>query len=130
MSLAALGNPKSCDFLFERRLDGSDETLNRSNILENLSIPILEENILSRIVRLSNHPEILEYERNAASIKFLVKKKQFLFSREDIAAGLQSTVEKWVVNSCKYSVKKFVSGNSLNISLAGGLFANVKITLG
>ena len=48
-------------------------------------------------------------------------------SREDIAAGVQDHCEKIIVQYVKFWIKKISKNKKVNICLAGGIFANVKI---
>jgi carbamoyltransferase len=49
------------------------------------------------------------------------------FSKEDIAAGLQSSVENTVTNYVSYLLDEFGYAAEKNIFLSGGLFGNVKL---
>lgn len=48
-------------------------------------------------------------------------------SREDIAAGVQRHCEKIIVQYVKFWIKQISKNKKVNICLAGGIFANVKI---
>jgi carbamoyltransferase len=49
------------------------------------------------------------------------------FSKEDIAAGIQSYTEELITNYVRSIICHFNNGNPTNIMLAGGIFANVKV---
>jgi len=49
------------------------------------------------------------------------------FSKEDIAAGIQSHTEKIVCEYVSAAIEKFSSEKPANVFLAGGVFANVKV---
>ncbi len=49
------------------------------------------------------------------------------FSKQDIAAGIQSISEKLMVEYINCLVDKFFKNKKTNIFLAGGIFANIKI---
>ena len=48
-------------------------------------------------------------------------------SREDIAAGVQDHCEKIIVQYVKFWINKISKNKKVNVCLAGGIFANVKI---
>tara|TARA_B100000989_G_C19515594_1_gene461450 strand:- start:606 stop:2300 length:1695 start_codon:yes stop_codon:yes gene_type:complete len=56
-----------------------------------------------------------------------LKKELKNFSREDIAAGIQSLSEKLTINFINALINKFSKDSKTNIFLAGGIFANIKI---
>ena len=49
------------------------------------------------------------------------------FSREDIAAGIQAHSENLTIEYIKAILKKFCFSKKINLFLAGGIFANIKI---
>lgn len=49
------------------------------------------------------------------------------FSREDIAAGIQSHSEKLTIDYISTVIKKFGHNKKTNLFLAGGIFSNIKI---
>ena len=55
------------------------------------------------------------------------KNKLNKFKKEDIAAGVQKHCEDLIVKYIKHWLKKINKKDPINICLAGGLFANVKI---
>ncbi len=49
------------------------------------------------------------------------------FSREDVAAGIQAYSEKLTIEYVKTIIEKFSNNKNLNLFLAGGIFANIRI---
>ena len=49
------------------------------------------------------------------------------FSREDIAAGIQSLIEKLMIEYVECVIEKFSGIKKTNLFLAGGIFANIKL---
>ncbi len=98
--LAAYGNPKKTKYIFEKliRWDGK-------RIISNLGY---------------YRPFFTKINKN---LKRDLKK----FSREDIAAGVQSHCEDIIVKFITYWIKKLNNNRQTNVCLAGGIFANVKI---
>ena len=98
--LAAYGNPKKTSKIFENLIkwDGN-------KILSNLGY----------------------YRPFFTNLSSKLKKDLKKHTREDIAAGLQNHCEKLVVNYVKYWIKKTCNNKKVNVCLAGGLFANVRI---
>lgn len=64
------------------------------------------------------------YYKNAIS---KLEKELKNFTREDIAAGIQSISEKLMINFIDALINKFSKNKKTNIFLAGGIFANIKI---
>ncbi len=56
-----------------------------------------------------------------------LKKDLANFSREDIAAGIQAHSEKLTIEYISSIIKKFSFNKKINLFLAGGIFANIKI---
>jgi carbamoyltransferase len=125
--LAAYGNPRVCNHAFSDLVDEIGVVIKRSDALE-----IIEDwadgiTIKDKLGILANHPDILPYEINAAKLQKWFKRKFESASREDISAAVQNAVEDWVVELCTNAVNQYSREESVNICLAGGLFANVKI---
>lgn len=64
------------------------------------------------------------YHLNAMS---LLKKELLGISKEDIASGIQEHTEKIVCDYIDDVIERFCPAKSMNVLLAGGLFANVKV---
>lgn len=125
--LAALGEPSSSQMVFDDLIDHINEVVHQSNVLESVRIPFFGEKLSTKLARLANHPDILPYELKAAKIGIWLKENFSGIPREDVAAGLQQSVEEWVVRWCNHNVEKLVGNGSTDICVAGGLFANVKV---
>ena len=125
--LAAYGNPQICNHAFSDLVDEIGMVIKRSDALEYIEDWAAGITIKDRLGILANHPDILPYEINAAKLQKWFKRKFEGASREDISAAVQNAVEEWVVKLCTNAVNQYSRDESLNICLAGGLFANVKI---
>ena len=86
------------------------------------------EKILDNYIRFDKNN--LQFE-NIGGYYFKVfnklKKDLSNFSREDIAAGIQAHSERLTIEYISAIIKKFSFNKKINIFLAGGIFANIKI---
>ena len=76
---------------------------------------------------LASHSNHSKYQLNSIALRNFFKKIFKGKSKEDISASIQSVTEAWVLEWCKYNLEKVNRDKRINICLAGGLFANVKI---
>ena len=84
--------------------------------------------ILKRYI--SFNPKNLKFENNGGYYLRAYKRLQKdlkKFSREDIAAGIQVHSEDLTIEYIKAVIDKFYFDKKVNLFLAGGIFANIKI---
>jgi carbamoyltransferase len=124
--LAAFGDPNSFLRNFHALVDEIDVVVYRSRALEGFS-GWHGGGFKSKLAILASHPEVLPYAVNAAKLQLWLEKNCSRASREDIAAAVQRAVEDWVVKWVAYNVSSSGGAQPVNVCLAGGLFANVKI---
>ena len=90
--------------------------------------PIEVEKILKKYIKFNQYN--LKFENTSGYyLKVYNKLKRDLknFSREDIAAGIQIHSEKLTLEYIKAIINKFSPNKKINLFLAGGIFANIKI---
>ena len=125
--LAAYGNPGVYIEKFNELIISTFPVIKRSKVLKNKTK--WKNNLkLFDIAKIqSNHPEILPY--SVSSYKFHEWLNEFTNNkeRENLSATIQFAVEEWIVSWCSENMSKHEKKFSDNISLAGGLFANVKV---
>lgn len=84
-------------------------------------------NLRTAIAILANHPDHLAYQIRHVSILAWLKKYFNDLSREDVSFALQASVESWTTELVDQVYNELYDGESINLCLAGGLFANVKV---
>jgi len=128
--LAGYGKYKKTASIFNKIFSSKypfKNKLNTKNYLNNpyrfyLNYVNPKKFIKPHLVRLTGKttlPYIINYQRYLNYFNLNLKNK----TKEDIAAGVQNLVEQSIVNFLKTQLPK----KPVNICLAGGLFANVKI---
>lgn len=79
------------------------------------------------IAMFANHPQHLAYQIRYLSILAWLKKHFSSVSREDLSFAVQNAVEGWATQLINQTCSKLKLEKPVNLCLAGGLFANVKI---
>jgi len=67
------------------------------------------------------------YAHNAWILDAWLREETAGYSREDIAYACQKVAEEVSLTLLDYAIKKFKNGQKINLGLAGGVFANVRI---
>ncbi|OUU19472.1 MAG: hypothetical protein CBB97_19345, partial [Candidatus Endolissoclinum sp. TMED37] len=125
--LAANGDPSLCYGQLKELVSKIDETIHRAELDDRNLFSHLTKNPLQVIGVLSSHPSHMKYHRNSVALSNFFKNIFRGKTKEDISASIQSATEAWVLEWCKYNLNKMGKDKVINICLAGGLFANVKI---
>lgn len=128
--LAGYGSHKKTSSIFNKIFSSKYPFKNKLNTRNYLNNPhkFYTKNVnpkkfikprLVRLIGKKTLPYIINYQRFLNFFNLNLKSK----TKEDIAAGVQNLVEQSIVNFLKMKLPK----EPVNICLAGGLFANVKI---
>lgn len=68
-----------------------------------------------------------QYARNARVLKAWLEKETAGHSREDIAHACQKVTEEVMLQLLDFVIKHYKTGHPVKLSLAGGVFANVRV---
>jgi len=125
--LAAFGNSNKTLEIFKKLAEVKNNFFFRDNKGIFLDKWKNSSSFYSKLEVYSSHEFTIQYEINYQALIYWIKINLSSFTKEDICSGLQKFVENSMEIVCKKAIKLANKKENVNLCLAGGLFANVKI---